>query len=265
MAIKVKRKTSRRDEAAEPDQIYTFNEKVFNYIETNKLHFGIGLAGILIAVIVVSTWRSSSHEGAMESGGELLALTEVGNYPIGVSPYGEDDTRQSFETAKERAEAVRAAVAPALAGDDVPAAAALSEAGAAALLGEVGAAQVAFDQAASADDDRLAGALALQGVAAIQASTGNLDTARASLATLGQEIPALEPYSRFELARLTEAAGEWATAERLYREFANSASIDLTVTGLVDQAEHRADVLAVVLGLQAEATDETADDDAGDE
>ena len=259
MAIKVKRKTSRREEVKAPDQIYTFNEKVFNYIEENRVHLGIGLAAVLVTVVIVSFWADSVKRGNVDDGAALLSKTELMNSPIGESPYGEGDTRTSFESVTERAQAVREAVAELVSEGEIPPAAALADGAAAIVLGEVGPAQISYSAAASNSEDRFGSALAYQGVAAIQADTGDLLAAGASLQELAQAIPDLGPYSRLELARLTEAAGESEEAHRLYREFIESVDVELDMTDLVDFAEHRADVLEVVLG-QVEAEEEPAEE-----
>lgn len=268
MAIKVKKKTSRRDEAKAPDQIYTFNEKVFNYIEKNRVQLGIGLGVLLLCIVGFSVWRDSASSSSIEDGAELMEQTVLINSPIGEAPAGLEETRQSFETATERATAVREALAPWTGDDDVPVAAALADGASAVALREVGAAQVGYERAALAEDDRLGASLALQGVAAIQAETGDLQASAATLQSLAEAIPRLGPYSRYELARLTEAGGDFEAAHRLYREFIETDSVDLDVTELIEMAEHRADVLEVLLGIQAEANSDeaaTEDDDVDDE
>jgi len=258
VAIKVKKKTSRRDEAKAPDQIYTFNEKVFNYIEKNRVQLGVGLGALLLCIVGITVWRDSASSGAMEKGAELMEQTVLVNSPIGEAPAGLEDSRPTFDTEAERAQAVREALTPWTGESDVPVAAALADGASAVVLKEVGAAQVGYERAARAEDDRLGASLSLQGVAAIQAETGDLQASAATLQSMADAIPRLGPYSRYELARLTEAGGDYEAAHRLYREFIETDSVDLDVTELIEMAEHRADVLEVLLGIQPEATSDEA-------
>lgn len=255
MAIKVKRRASRHQEAKQPDQIYTFNERVFNYVEQNKVPFGIGLGAVLIVVVAVSAMSGRVKSRNVEAGSALLTSTQLLEATITEEPV-EDDPQPFFASIQARSEAVRQAVADEVAESDAPIAASLLDGSAATILRDMVSAQQRYATVSERRVEQGAATMALQGLAAIQASTGDLEAARGTLSRFAETSPALQAFAELELARLTEASGDGETAYTLYRQLAARYGEGLPIVAstdrLADYARQRAALLEVALGITPE-------------
>jgi hypothetical protein len=266
MAIKVKRKAATPTEVVPDDQIYSFNEGVFNYVEANKVPFAIGLGALLLTIVVVVSLGGASKNRTVESGAALLSAVQVSQRPVGADdPTIIDPEAPRFDTEEQLVAATRAALGD-LAGDDAAPAAALLAGSIAATADEIDQARQRF--AAVATDDETPASMrtvAALSSASLEVSAGDLAAARSRLETISASMPALAPVVQLELARQTEAAGDLAEAQRLYAALAEvepPAQPSMTELEIARTARFRANLLSVALGQPAPAASD--DGAAGD-
>jgi len=266
MAIKVKRKSAAKEEV-EQDQIYTASKGIFNYIEDNRVHLGIGLGALLLAIIIMSAMSGRSKARTQEGGSAVFANVQTAIAAVGDDPLAPDDEPR-FESVSARSEAVRAGVAPIIADGDPPPVAMLLDGSAAASLGETDSALESLSSLGAGEGTPALVAVASLGVASLEVDAGNLSTARSSLEGLSDAVPDLASYVQYELARMTEATGDLEGARAMYAAFAEGGSDPLAPAAqaeLVRSAEFRANLLSVALGQPAEeATDEPSGDESDD-
>jgi hypothetical protein len=115
VAIKIKKKTDVRDEAKQPDQIYTFTQRVFNQLEKRMVVVGAILGGVLLLIIVVSLIGGSAASSETEAGATVLEAAMLLERPVGEDEAAEGDTRPRFPTLTAQSEAVRSALSSQLA------------------------------------------------------------------------------------------------------------------------------------------------------
>lgn len=264
MAIKVKKRVPKHKEATEPDQIYTFTQRAFNYIEENRKVLLGSLVVLLVGIAVVAALIASHQESETESGAEVLQAVQLLRAPVGEQAE-EDSDQPTFESETAKNEEIRALAGTAL-GEDARPAAHLLAGTAAFRLGDEAAAQAHF-AAAAADVEQtpLVAMAAMQAAAVTQLDSDDLAAAQGTLEQLATLRPSMRSFAELEAARLTEAAGEYGTALELYRVLAergtefDAPDVDQLAGQLASQ---RVELLEVILGVQEEPSlpVETEDD-----
>jgi tetratricopeptide (TPR) repeat protein len=253
MAIKIKRRT-RRSGITEPDQISSFNQDVFKYIEDNRKMLGIILTSFLLLVTAFSWGASFSSDRSEDRGAQILSATEA----LVIPAPAETLDGEGVDTLAMRAESLLSnqEIEGVVAGDIIYGIANFS-------VGELEQARAQFQHAVDSST-ATSTLLNLQALAAVSAASGDLDSARQHLELLSSSIPSLSNFALLELARFTEASGQLEEAYGIYREVEQgleviafdetSASVGLE-SGREDLqrvASYRAEIIAIQLNIEQE-------------
>ncbi|MBN1946693.1 MAG: tetratricopeptide repeat protein [Bradymonadales bacterium] len=256
MAIKVKKKQTAREEAKAPDQILTHTGRVFNFIEKQKVHLLIGLGAVLLVIIVVTALSGHSKRKHNQEGAELLRAGQLLSAPIGEPQENASPFLPVFPTRQARTAAIEEALVSSLTSVQPPVAAELIAAATSLEAGDMAEAELRFQAVARKSTGNPAMVLASEGLASVQAESGNFEAARSTLEQMAQAFPSLQLYTDLSLARLTEAYGDLQAAHDLYRSIADRVapglSMPASTSSLIEAARNRSTLLEVLLGLQAE-------------